>query len=285
MKGKIAAHVDEVLKQIDGSREEKNDLHAELTDHLQLTYEAALQAGLSEEEAIEKTFEDFGDAKTVGAEIQAAMYPFRKMLLSALAVASLGYVYAAYLYELFVHGEAAFMWLLLGVTTSSLLLMIALQVFPTFDRKVNINTILIVHALIFLVATGLEELLAIVAWVIVGGAVGLIYRTTIIDYNFKQTKYQQQLKRCHIYNITVGLFIVGMTLFLLGTLLLFSGGFLIGMLFFLVPLIVWIVAYRIQVTLINRGQRAGAMFIGLLPLVMVILGIMFYFYDFLIRGL
>src|SRR5699024_8992127 len=89
---KIRHQIELVLQEIDGSKEEKEDLFWELKDHLQLSSEAWMNTGLSEEKAIDKAIEDFGNAEKVGREIQKAMYPFPQILL--IIFASLSFLYS-----------------------------------------------------------------------------------------------------------------------------------------------------------------------------------------------
>lgn len=281
----IEHYVEKVLQQIDGSKEEKEDLYEELTDHLRLSSDHWMELGLTEKEAKEKALNDFGNSEIIGSEIQEAMYPFRKILLIILAVISLLYAYAVYTFALFVDGDANFLWLLLSVGISSLLLMIALQVFPTIDRKATVNFALVMHALIFLIGIGMQTVFAIIAWGIIAVTVGLIYRTTIVDYDFKTTKYPKQLKMFHMYNITIGLVIIGMTLFVFGSFLIFVDELTVDMLVFFVPLFIWILTYYSQIKLVNRGNMIVAIFMGMLPFAIVAFVIFIYFYDVLIMRL
>src|SRR5699024_2750198 len=110
-----------------------------------------------------------------------------------------------YGFSLFVEGDAHFVWLFLSVGVSSLLLMIGLQVFTAVDRKATVNFALILHALIFMNRTGFTTVFSIIAWVIVAISIVLIYRTTIVDYEFAVTKYKRHLTWLHVYNITLGI--------------------------------------------------------------------------------
>lgn len=284
MSTSINHYVEKVLRQIDGSKEEKEDLYEELACHLRMSREHWIQSGLSEDEASKKALDDFGNAEAIGSEIHEAMYPFRKILLIILATISLLYAYAVYIFSLFVDGDANMLWLLLSVGVSSLLLMIALQVFPTIDRKATVNFALIAHALIFLVGVGMNAFFSITALAIVTISVALIYRTTVVDYDFKETKYRKQLKICHIYNITIGLFIVGITLYLWVIFLMFADEFTVGMLVLFVPLLIWIVVYYSQIKLVKRGNVLVPFFMGMLPFAIVAFIIFFLFYDLIIMG-
>lgn len=275
----IERYVENVLRQIDGSKKEKEDLYAELTDHLYLSHEHWMEAGLTEEEAKKKALGDFGNSEAIGSEIQEAMYPFRKIMLLVLAIVSLLFSYAVYIFSLFVEGDAHMLWLVLAVGTSSLLLMIALQVFPTIDRKVVVNFALVIHGLVFLAGTGFSTVFSIIAWGVVAATIGLIYRTTIVDYEFTVTKYKKQLTICHIYNITIGLIVVGMTLFFGWSFLAFSNEFVASMLLFFVPLLIWLVTYYFQITLINKGNVVVAIFLGILPFAIVAVIIFVIFFD------
>lgn len=276
---KIRHQIERVLQEIDGSKEEKEDLFWELTDHLQLSSEAWVNTGLTEEEAIDKALEDFGNAEKVGSEIQKAMYPFRKILLVILATVSLLYTFSIYLIELFMFGDAHYAWLLFSVGSSSLLLVIALQLFASFDRRFILNSLLIVHAFIYLLGVGFASPLTIVAWVIVIFSVGLIYRTTLVDYDFHTTDARKPLKLFHLYNITSGLIIIGVTLFLTSVLLAFADEFALGMLFYLTPFVIWLVVYYIQINLVIRKHIVMAVSVGIFPLAIILLFGGMYLYE------
>jgi len=276
---KIRHQIELVLQEIDGSKEEKEDLFWELKDHLQLSSEAWMNTGLSEEKAIDKAIEDFGNAEKVGREIQKAMYPLRKILLVILATLSLLYTFSLYLIELFMFGDAHYAWLLFSVASSSLLLVIALQLFASFDRKFILNSILIVHAFIYLLGVGFSSSLSIVAWAIVIFTISLIYRTTLLDYDFRTTEVRKPLKLFHLYNITIGLIIIGVTLFFTSVLLAFADEFTFSMLFFLTPFVIWLVVYYIQINLVMRKHIVIAVCVGILPLAIILLLAGIYLFE------
>lgn len=276
---KISHQIERVLQEIDGTKKEKEDLYWELTDHLQLSSEAWMKSGLTEEEAIDKAIEEFGNAEKVGREIQKSMYPLRKILLVILATASLLFSFSIYLIELFMFGDAHYAWMLFSVASSSLLLVIALQLFVSFDRKIIINSLLIVHALIYLLGVGFSSPLTIVAWAIVIFTISLIYRTTLVDYDFRAKDAQKPLKFFHLYNITIGLIIIGVTLFLASVLLAFADEFTFGMLFFLTPFVIWLFVYYIQINLVMRKHILMAVSIGVFPLAIILLFGIMYLYE------
>lgn len=280
----IEQHVEKILQEIDGSKGDKADLYEELTDHLRLSTKDGIESGLTEKAAVEQAIEHFGNPEAVGSQIQAAMYPFRKMLLLSLATVSLLYAYAAYLYELFVLGDAPIAWLLLAVSTSSLLFVIALQVYSSMNRKAVLNFTLIIHTLIYLFGLGSGAAFPFVAWTIIGGSIGLIYRTTIVDHEFTVKKYPKQVKWLHVYNITLGLIVSGFTLFFVWSFLAFSTEFTMSMLLFFLPLFIWLVTYYAQIKLVDKGQLIIAIFIGLLPLAIAFIVLYVLFFDILFSG-
>lgn len=267
----IEAYVKRILAEIDGSQQEKQDLYEELIDHLQMSRDDWVKAGLTENEAVEKAIAQFGQSEKVGSQIQAAMYPLRQVFLGVLAVISLLYAYTVYLFELFVEGDAYFLWLLLSVGVSSLLLMIALQVFSSIGRKMIINSALIFHAFIFLLGTAHTTSLAVVTWLIVIASILLIYRTTLVDHDYKVTTNRKLIKGFHLYNITIGIIIISGTLFFLWAFLLFSHTFYMIMLIILIPLVVWIFTYYLQIRLLYKMKLKLALVFGFIPLMIVVL--------------
>lgn len=280
----LKKHVEKILDEIDGSREEKDDIYEELLVHLQLACEDLENTGLSKREAEEKAIKQFGEPKEVGSQIQEAMYPLRKMLFIILAAISLLYAYTIYLIELFIEGDAHYLWLLLSVGSSSLLLLIALQIRPSIDRKIVINSALILHSFIFLLGVTHPTFLAVVAWFIVGFSIILIYRTSMVDYELNNAKNKKTIKIFHFYNITTGIIIIGTTLFFLWAFLVFSDTFQIDMLMFLIPFAVWLVAYYVQMILLYKGKFKTAIFIALIPFLIVLAIFMFYFSNIFLSG-
>lgn len=54
-----------ILKNVDCSEEEKQELAKEMEDHLQLLYEQYVEAGFDKKAAVEKAISEFGDAKEI----------------------------------------------------------------------------------------------------------------------------------------------------------------------------------------------------------------------------
>src|SRR5699024_8435518 len=148
-----------------------------------------------------------------------------------------------------------------------------------FDRKIIINSLLIVHALIYLLGVGFSSPLTIVAWAIVIFTISLIYRTTLVDYDFRAKDAQKPLKFFHLYNITIVLIIIGVTLFLASVLLAFADEFTFGMLFFLTPFVIWLFVYYIQINLVMRKHILMAVSIGVFPLAIILLFGIMYLYE------
>lgn len=280
----LKKHVEKILNEIDGSSEEKNDIYEELLGHLQLASEDLERAGLSKQEAEARAIKQFGDSKEVGSQIQEAMYPLRRVLLIILATISLLYTYAVYLIELLIEGDAHYVWLLSSVASSSLLLLIGLQIWPSKDRKIVLNSVLVVHSVIYLIGIAHPTFLAVVAWLIVGFSILLIYRTSMVDYELANAKNKKAIKICHFYNITSGLIIVGATLFFLWGILAFSDTFETQMLLLLIPFVAWVITYYLQMILLYRDKVKLAIFIALIPLLIVLAILIFYFSSIFLGG-
>lgn len=271
--------VKEIIKQIDGSKEEKEDIYEELISHLSLSKQEFIYAGYNEKEAEQKAISAFGDANDVGGQIQEAMFPYQKLMLLMLAIGSFLFAFAVYLIVLFSSGTALFTWLILSILTSSALLLFAFQVLPSLDRKLWLNTTLIIHGLIFLYGTlGAPELITTIGgWLLITLSIILIYRIAIYSYDPANQEQTKQRKWLHLLNITAGLIIVGATLFFLWAILAFGDResthvFII----IFIPLLIWIFSYITQIKLLTINRKKIAYTVAVPPL-LIVLGIIAFF--------
>lgn len=266
----LEKYVANIIKQIDGTKDQKADIYEELLIHLHLATEDGIKNGLNKEEAEKMAIDKFGNANTIGAEVQESMYPLRKILLLLLAIASLLYAYIVYAIALFSEGDAHFFWLITAVATSTLLLLIALRAFPTMDRKSTLNATLIAHIFVYLIGAFIPTILSIVAWLMIILSIILIYRTTITDFQYNDIKNQRAMKIAHFYNISIGLFISAATLFYLSVILIFAEEVERWMLYILIPFIIWVFTYYLQIILVQKNSLKFAVSIALIPLLIVV---------------
>lgn len=279
MSKELHQYITKLIEQIDGSKDEKSDIYEEIRDHLEISMEEWTQKGYEREEAEQLAMQHFGKSEIIGKQMQEAMFPYRKIMMLILALTSISYSIFIYLLYLFGQGDALIGWLVVSMATSTMLLLFALQAFPALDRKIWVNTTLIVHGFVYLLgyflATQLNlfiaPLFSLYALFVLVASIFLIYRTAIYDYQYKQDNFAKPYRFLHMYNITIGIFITGFTLFFLWAFLAFSGEFFTGFLFLFIPLFIWIVAYIVQVQLLKRNKRKSVFIIAGLPFIIVIL--------------
>ncbi|MGM8364968.1 permease prefix domain 1-containing protein [Virgibacillus sp. W0181] len=283
MSVKLDAFVQAISAQIDGTKTEKAEIHEEIRDHLELSVEHWVQEGYNRKEAEQLAIDQFGASKKIGTEIQEAMFPYRKLLLLVLAISSVCYSVLFYVTQLFVEGDALIVWLVISMASSSILFLFAYQAFPAMDRKRWLNSTLIIHVFVYLLGfSGVQSnqfisvIFSFVALFIVLLGIVLVYRTTIVDFSYQQND-KKQVKYLHVYNITIGIALTGITLFFLWAFLAFSEGWLIGYMFIFIPLVCWIAAYIVQIQLGKRNKVKSAYIVAALPLLLVVsIVIIFY---------
>jgi len=254
--------IQQIISKIDGSETEKEDIYEELMIHLTLTYEQLLEEGYTEKQAEKLTIEKFGDFNDIGHQMQEAMFPFRKQMVTLLAIISLLYTFVTYGMQLFIDGDAYIGWLLFSVITSTILLFIGLQVFPTLNRKIWLNTIFLLHSFVYLYGSFLSSsltnvfatILYICSWIIILFTIFLIYRATIFDFSYQKKRMSKHVKFFHAFNISIGIIATGISLFFLWAFLLFAETFEIGYLTFVIPILIWIIAYIVQIKLVVKNK-------------------------------
>ncbi len=271
-------YIKQIIREIDGSDMEKADIAEEIAIHLQLTSDHFVEAGYEKKEAEKLAMNEFGKTNEIGKQMQEAMFPFRKLMFMILVVSSFLYAYIAYSIKLFSEGDAHIGWLIMAVISSSLLLLFVLRVFPKLDRKLTLNSMLIIHIFTFAYGTFLASswdndfsyILSIFAWAIVLFTLGLIYRTTIVDSQKEATSLSKHTKIIHFLNITFGVFIIIGTLFFLWALLAFGEEFYLRMTLIFIPFLIWLVTYYIQIRLTKNNKQIHAYFVALIPAIMFV---------------
>ena len=232
--------------------------------------------------------ETFGDSKTIGNEIQEAMFPLRKLFLLSLSLLSIFYSIFVYLAHLINEGDAEMIWLVLSVATSRVLLLFALQVFPSIDRKRWINTALICHVFIYLlgvllaanISHDISIFLSFFAILILIFTIFLIYRTTIIDYHYSST-FAKHVKWLHFLNISAGIAVTAVTLFFLWAILLFAESIppfieICGFSFLLL-FGSWLILFNFVLS--KRTKIKPLLFLAIIPFLILIIALLFLIWS------
>lgn len=283
MSTKFQKFTERIINQIDANYEEKADLQEELTIHLELSCADFMKSGYNKKEAEEKAMKSFGNANDVGNDIQQAMFPFRKAMLLTLAIASFLYSFTVYLAQLFVNGDAHSIWLVLSVIISSFILLFALQVLPSLDRKSWLNGALIFHIGIYLIGVGLalEPFMMILVGLIIMLAITLIYRTAMYTYQSDNKQITKQMKGLHFLNISAGIAVISMTLFFLWGIYAFGGPDVFPFLI-IVPAFIWLIAYYAQMHWLSKNKKKIAYALAVIPAILLLAVFGFLFQVFFI---
>ncbi|WP_085992955.1 permease prefix domain 1-containing protein [Oceanobacillus senegalensis] len=277
--------VEKAVQQIEGNQEEKDDLYEELMVHLEMSKNEWMEQGLSEKEAEAKAMEHFGNEVEVGEQIQQAMFPLRKEMMRVLATVSIIFSIAIYLVQLFDEGDAYILWLVLSMVVSTFLFIFSIQSFAFLNRRLWMNSLLVLHIAIYLFGlllttgimdTALSTPLFITASFIILLAIILIYRTTIHDYMESDHPLPTHAKWLHILNMTAGVGVIGFVLFFLWGILVMTGMLSPSMIIPLIPLLVWIILYIMQMNLIRKRRKKVAFILAIFPLAIIFI-ILWYF--------
>lgn len=289
MKSKLERYLENIVQQTEGTQDEKEDLYEELHIHLQLSQEQLMKEGLSKKDAEREAMKSFGSEKQVGDQIQQAMFPYRKEMILTLAVASLLFAMATYLFQLFVEGDAPILWLLVAISTSTFLLYLSINNTISLNPKKWVNSILIFHLFTYLWGWGLSSslyhpaslFLTLWVWLILLGALLLVYRTTLYDFKKAGKPLAKEAKVLHGINITSGIIITGGTLFFLWVFLAF-GGFTPLIILFSIPFLAWIILYVVQFILLKNHKRL-AYTLAAIPILLSAFALIYFFFPHVIR--
>lgn len=81
MDARIEAYIDKIVKELNCANDEKRELMDEMRDHLTLLKREYTDQGFSDEEAVQKAIESFGEEKQLTNGLQASMSPFYKVFM------------------------------------------------------------------------------------------------------------------------------------------------------------------------------------------------------------
>lgn len=288
MKPAFQRFIKGIVRQTDGSRDEREDLYEELLTHLQCSFFDLQRSGYSEEEATTMAMRNFGDEQEIGRQLQQAMYPFRKEMLLALSISSLLFSYIVYISQLFIMGDAHIPWLIIAVMISSLLLFVTMQAIPILNRRFWINGLLLIHLFVFLygfllasdINSPLSIGLSIISILIIVLSIILLYRTTIYDFSTKGEMFYKDVRRLHFVNITTGLLLGAATLFWLWAALFFATDQLHIILFILsIPIVCWIISYAIQMRLLSKQKKKWAYAIASIQSIILLISVGYLLFN------
>lgn len=269
--------VDKIVKQTTGNKTEKDDLYEELMVHLEMSREQFIKEDFNEKQAEQKAMEHFGDADEIGDQIRRAMFPFRKIMMLALASVSIIFSFGVYLAWLFLENEAIIGWLFISVIISSCLFYAAIKPASSLNRRFWLNTVLIIHIFLYvygaLLASGIAHPISIalilLSWLIILFGIILLYLTTLNSYQSSKYTLDKQFKMLHVLNMTTGIIVICTTLFFIWGIVAFSPEITVRMLIVFIPLIIWLIAYILQINFLAKNKRI-AYTIAIIPMIILI---------------
>jgi hypothetical protein len=275
MKSKLEQYVENIVRHTESSKQEKEDLYEELLIHLQTSRDYLMEKeGLTQSEAEKKAMQLFGEEGEIGSQIQQALFPYRKELMLTLAISSIFVTISIYLLHVFIEGDAYIGWLCISMFFSSMLLFLPLNQSFHLNRKLWLNSLLILHTLGLLYGWLLISQLdhsatvgiTIWEWLNIALSIGLVYQTTIYDYSPSETN----IKVLHGINITSGIIISLFSLIFIVGGLIMIGELHPMMLVFASPLAIWIGLYIVSIKLAKKNKKS-AFIIGAIPLLLCVI--------------
>lgn len=271
MKSKLPQFVDNIVNHTECSKRDKEDMFEELLIHLEISRDEFMKEGLSLEEAEEKAMEVFGAEGEIGSQLQQAIFPYRKEFMLTLAISSLLFTICTYLVSLFVMGDAYIGWLCASMLISGTLLFLPLNKHIHLNKKLWLNSLLILQILNLLYGLLISSQLSndyhvglsIWAWLNTALALILVYRTTVHDY------HEPQMKVLHGINIASGIVIIGGALFFLVGSLILTGGIWPVMLIYFIPIVIWLILYVAQMGVVKKLPKL-AFFMSTIPFLIIV---------------
>lgn len=263
MKSALHRFVEQIIRQTDCNREEREDLYEELLSHVEEAFMEYRKHGYSDEEALRTVMTNFGDKQEIGKQLQQAMYPYRREMLIVLSISSMLFTYSVYIFQLFLMGDAHILWMVSAVLISTGLLFVTVRPVAALNRRIWMNGLLLVHLFVFFyglsLATDLtapySTWLTVIALLLMLLSIVLVYRTTIYDFPSNRQPLKKDAKRLHFINLTTGFVVVLVSLFFLWAFLLFGASLWPAMLWIIVPIGIWILSYAVQMQLLAKRKK------------------------------
>ncbi|MFJ7744493.1 permease prefix domain 1-containing protein [Peribacillus sp. NPDC097295] len=264
MKTKFERYIQKIVNQTDCTKEEKEDMYEEILVHLEMSQADLIKQGHSPQQAEKMAIDLFGEEWEIGSQIQQALFPYRKELMLTLSIVSILYTFSVYSLQLFQNGDAYIGWLLFSILTSATLLSLTLNLLVSINRKIWINTALVTHTLVYLYGWGVASaldftmfpLFSLIIAAILLLSLYLIYKTALVLPSYTG-KSLRKAKRLHIFNITLGVLIMAVTIFYLYIFLIFSSEIQLFMVLFFIPAVLWISLYILQIKLLKKHPKAS----------------------------
>lgn len=258
---RIEKHVEEVLKQMQSTECEREEIREELLSHLNEAKSEYINEGFSEKQAEKKVIAAFGKSNKIGQELQESMYPFQRGLLYFIGISTILFGVIFYLHLAFVIHEPSPVWLIVQLLSGSIVTLAAINISTVGRYFYLLNALLMINIIwngINIVSMqGLSQwqaiLFSIYLLILVGMGFVFVFRNSYYSTSQIDGKHQKQklVKFSYIINLLYGVIVIILSLFFLWSFLFFSGVSIYAFIT-LIPILIWLIFYKFQMKFIAK---------------------------------
>lgn len=269
---RIEKHVDHILKEMQSTKEEREEIREELTTHLTSAKQKYIDEGENEKRAEKLAIKDFGDAGMIGGGIQESLYPFQRGLLYLIGSGTI-------LLGIFIHLTATFSfgdpwpgWLAIQLSLGMLVVLTAINIAWTGRHYWSVNVIVFLtmlwNAFNYMVVPPFYQLQVIfmsffITLLVLFCLVFIVRNSYNATTNPSADKKERTVTTIsHTVNLIYGVMISGAGLFTTWGALVF-GGMNARVFLPLTAVAAWLAFYKYQMNMIGR-KPVTAIFTGLL---------------------
>ncbi|WP_040977956.1 permease prefix domain 1-containing protein [Oceanobacillus jeddahense] len=258
---RIEKHVEDVLKQMQSSGDEREEIREELLSHLNEAKSNYISEGFSEKQAEKKVIAAFGNSHRIGLDLQESMYPFQRELLYLIGIITLLFGVIFYVNLAFVIREPEPVWLIIQLLLGSIVMLAAINI-SFVGRYFYLLNVLLMFNIIWnginvVLMQGLSQWQAIFfsgyLLILIGLGLLFVFRNSYYYTNQIGRKHQKQgfVKFSYMMNLLYGIIIIILCLFFLWTFIVFTGPS-IAVFITLLPILIWMIFYKYQMKFIAR---------------------------------
>ncbi|MCA0972182.1 permease prefix domain 1-containing protein [Halobacillus litoralis] len=274
---RLEKHVEHILNQTQSNQAEREEMKEDFLSHLYALKKKYEEEGFESEVAERKAIEDFGEADSVGNEMQETMYPYQRGLLYVIGLATIALGVFLHFALLNVFGEPSFGWLAIQLVVGTLVTLTAMNISLLGKYYWSVNVLVFLTAgwngFNAFVVTQFPQVQMILFTIYIAVLIGLclvfvIRNSYVYSLQESNDRSTRRLKKVsYIVNILAGALICGVALF-------FAYGFIVmvGINFFvLIPIgifIGWLLFYKYLMELTSQ-KPVAAMVPGLIVIALI----------------
>lgn len=258
---RIERHVEDVLKQMQSTECEREEIREELLIHLNEAKSDYIREGFSEKQAEKKVIAAFGNPHMIGRELQESMYPFQRGSLYLIGIATILFGVIFYFHLTFVIHEPTPVWLAIQLLSGSIVTLAAINISTVGRYFYLLNVVLMINIIwnginvvsMQSLSQGQAILFSIYLLVPIGLGFLFVFRNSYYSTSHTDSKQQKQgfVKFSYIINLLYGVIIIILSLFFLWSFLVFAG-ISIHAFITLIPILIWVIFYKYQMKFIAR---------------------------------